>query len=126
LTLRLLADENFPAEAVAHLRKRGHDVAWVRSDDPGAADRVVLERARREERLLLTFDKDFGELAFRFGLPATSGIVLFRIESASPGALTQRLTEVLEARDDWAGHFAVVEAHRLRLVALPGPGTEQG
>lgn len=61
--MRFLADENFPAAAVAGLASAGHDVAWIRTAAPGAADGDVLARAVREERILLTFDKDFGELA---------------------------------------------------------------
>jgi predicted nuclease of predicted toxin-antitoxin system len=83
--MRLLANENFPASAVDALRARGHEVAWVRTDAPDSGDREVLARAAAEERLLITFDKDFGELAFRGGLPASSGIVLFRIRLAEPG-----------------------------------------
>ena len=57
-----LANENSPGEAVEALRQEGHDVAWVRTDAPGAADQEVLKRAQKEVRGLLTFDKDFGEL----------------------------------------------------------------
>ena len=82
--MRLLAHENFPGRAVEALRSRGHDVTWVRTDLPGASDREVVARAMAESRLLLTFDKDFGELTFRLGVPASCGIVLFRIAPASP------------------------------------------
>jgi predicted nuclease of predicted toxin-antitoxin system len=80
--VRILADENFPGEAVQALRQRGHDVFWVRTDAPGSSDDAVLRRAQLEARVLLTMDKDFGELAFRAGLPASSGIVLFRMGAA--------------------------------------------
>lgn len=65
------------------LRERGHDVAWVREDMPGGADDAILSRAQTESRVVITFDKDFGALAFRWGLPATSGVVLFRIRATS-------------------------------------------
>lgn len=81
--MRILANENFPGEAVAALRARGHDVAWVRTDAPGSSDVQVLERAQREHRIVVTFDKDFGELAFHSGLPASSGVALFRISAPS-------------------------------------------
>ncbi len=47
------------------LREAGHDVRWVGADAPGALDRIVMNRAAREERVILTFDKDFGEFVFR-------------------------------------------------------------
>ena len=63
--MRFLADENFPGDAVAALRSTGHDVTWVRTAMPGSADADILETAQRERRVLLTFDRDFGELAWR-------------------------------------------------------------
>jgi predicted nuclease of predicted toxin-antitoxin system len=77
--MRLLANENFPGDAIAALRKAGHDVIWVRIDAPGISDPEVLAWAQAEDRILITFDKDFGELAFRAKLPATCGIIWFRI-----------------------------------------------
>jgi hypothetical protein len=67
----LLADENVPGAVVAALRQQGHDVAWIHEDAPGRPDPEVLERAQQEHRVVVTFDKDFGELAFRRGLAAT-------------------------------------------------------
>ncbi|MBD1846942.1 DUF5615 family PIN-like protein [Cyanobacteria bacterium FACHB-63] len=85
--MRFLANENFPGDAVEALRQADHDVVWIRTDAPGISDPEVLSRAQAEERILLTFDKDFGELAFRSQLPAASGIILFRVK-ASSGAMT--------------------------------------
>ena len=73
--MRFLADENFPGPAIAVLSAAGHDVAWVRMTAPGATDSAV-EWAAREERILLTFDKDFGELARGSNLPRACGVVL--------------------------------------------------
>jgi len=117
--VRLLADENFPREAVNVLRGQGHDLVWVRTDAPGATDRVVLARAQQEDRIVITFDKDFGELAFRFGLPSSCGVVLFRIRASSPEALARRCVDALGSRQDWAGHFSVVEDDRIRMTPLP-------
>jgi predicted nuclease of predicted toxin-antitoxin system len=117
--LRCLADENFPAATVTALRDRGHDVAWIHTDAPGSKDQAVLERAQSEERILLTFDKDFGELAFRFGLRAASGVILFRLPTPSPEYVTRVVVSVLESRTDWSGQFAVVEGGSIRLTPLP-------
>ena len=74
LILRFLANENFPAAAVASLAAAGHDVVWVRIVAPGMPDPDVLAWAAREHRILLTFDKDFGELARGSALPRTCGV----------------------------------------------------
>jgi predicted nuclease of predicted toxin-antitoxin system len=117
--VRLLANENFPGEAVAALSRRGHDVAWVLNDSPGITDAAVLARAQADDRVLLPFDKDFGELAFRSGLPATSGVILFRISAPSPAQVIRVILAALESRTDWAGHFAVIEDDQIRLTPLP-------
>lgn len=120
--MRILANENFPGDAVAALRQNGHDVVWVRDDAPGSRDREILEWARAGDRVLITFDKDFGELAFRARLPSSSGIVLFRISAPSAAHVARVAVAALESRTDWAGHFAVVEDSRIRMTPLPLDG----
>lgn len=117
--MRLLANENFPGDAVAALRDQGHDVLWVRTDAPGSSDSAVLARAVSEARLQLTFDKDFGGLAFRFRLPAACGVVLFRLPPVSPAAVAEFAVAVLALDILWAGHFVVVESHRVRITPPP-------
>ena len=117
--MQLLANENFPGEAVSALRLQGIDLAWVREDSPGITDVQVLERAQDEGRILITFDKDFGELAFRYGLPASCGIILFRISAPSPGHVTDLALTAFQQREDWAGHFSVIEDTRIRMTPLP-------
>jgi predicted nuclease of predicted toxin-antitoxin system len=116
--VRFLADENFPKAAVAALAASGHDVAWVRLTAPGAADADVLMVAANERRLLLTFDKDFGELAAQSALPPGCGVVLFRVPAPRTEAAAHRLAARIAARDDWAGHFSVVEPGRVRMRRL--------
>ena len=111
--MRILANENFPGDAVANLRQRGYDVAWIRTDARGSRDEQVLKLAEAEDRVLITFDKDFGELAFRTRLPASSGIVLFRISAPSSAHVARVTMAALASRTDWAGHFSVVEDTRI-------------
>lgn len=117
--MRFLANENFPLDAVEALRRSGHDVGWVRTDAPGSTDRQVLERAVVEDRVLLTFDKDFAELSFHARVPAPCGIVLFRIPQSSSRQVAAAVSRAIALRDDWPRHFAVVEAHRIRIRTLP-------
>ena len=116
--MRLLANENFPSVAITALRSHGHDVVWIREDSPGIDDRAVLSRATAEGRILITFDKDFGELVFRLGLNAPSGVILFRISPDSPSFVAQTAVTVLESRMDWAGYFSVVNETRVRMTPL--------
>lgn len=116
---RLLADENVPGAVVAALQQQRHDVAWIHEDAPGSPDPAVLERAQREGRVVVTFDKDFGELAFRRGLAASVGVVLFRITLSSPDHAVRAAVAAFASRADWTGQFAVVEDDRIRIRSLP-------
>ena len=79
--MRLLADENVPARLVVALRAAGWDLVWVREDAPGASDEKILEWAQLDQRVVLTFDKDFGDLAYEARLPAEAGVILVRLQT---------------------------------------------
>jgi predicted nuclease of predicted toxin-antitoxin system len=117
--MRLLVNENFPLDAVTALREDGHDVTWIRDDAPGSKDEQVLARARQEDRILVTFDKDFGELAFHSKLSPPAGIILFRITAISSQHIARVAVQALASRRDWAGHFSVIEDRRIRMTPLP-------
>ena len=75
---KFLANENVPSEVVEAARQAGHDLAWIVELSPGADDEAVLAASLAESRVLVTFDKDFGEMAFRQGNDATCGVILLR------------------------------------------------
>ncbi len=130
--LRLLADENLARDFVEALRARGHDVAWVRDDAPSTADPAVLARAVAEGRTVITFDKDFGELAFSVRLTASVGVLLFRLKAFPRLApLVVAVVEgwPLDRPGDWSGMFASVTERDgilvVRLRPIPvGLGTD--
>jgi predicted nuclease of predicted toxin-antitoxin system len=97
--MRFLANENFPGAAVTLLEAAGHEVVWVRTAAPGTTDPDVLAWAAREERILLTFEKDFGALARGSALPRTCGVVLLRLPMPRPSDVGQRLADLITARD---------------------------
>lgn len=117
--MRFLANENVTADIVANLRARGHDVVWVAEGSPSLFDSDVLSIAVAEQRTLLTFDLDFGELAFRHALPAGPGIILLRLPGLSPGLLAERAVAAITSRQDWPGHFSVIELTRIRMTQIP-------
>ena len=116
--MRLLADENFPWKAVAALRDLGHDVVWIKEAAPAIDDVQIFDWAVADGRILLTQDKDFGELAFHWGLPAQCGIVLFRVLPI-PDRVAAAATRVLGTEADFRNRFVVVEAWRVRERPLP-------
>ena len=117
--MKLLADENFLGPAVTALRAEGFDVAWVLEDLPGATDEEVLNQSVLQGSTLLTFDKDFGYLAFYKGFAADFGIILFRVPMSGPEEVVSIATALLRSRTDWAGYFTVVSGDRVRMTPLP-------
>lgn len=85
---------------------------------PGASDVEVPRRAAVDERLLVTFDKDFGELASREVLPERCGVVLFRLRLRNVARAATVIADILRSRDDWAGHFSVAELGRIGMRPL--------
>jgi predicted nuclease of predicted toxin-antitoxin system len=118
--MRLLLNENVTGTVILELRKRGHDVLLsVKESMRSEADDAILARAQTDERIVVTHDKDFGELAFRSQLPASCGVILLRLTGSDPDADNQRILEAVESRTDWAGHFSVVTDDRIRMRPLP-------
>ena len=116
--MKLLADECCDASLVQALRDDGHDVLYAADSLRGLPDTEVLGRAHAEQRLLLTEDKDFGELVCRLRLPAY-GIVLLRFDVGDRSAKVTRLTALLrDYGDRLAGRFAVLGGDKVRLRPL--------
>ena len=99
--------------------RKGFDVAWITEEASGASDDEVLASCSAEGRVLLTFDKDFGELAFRRRLPATCGVILFRIRSQNPHEVASLARAALLSAAGWRGHFSVVSKLGIRIRPLP-------
>lgn len=86
---------------------------------PGSTDDDVLRLAIVDSRLLLTFDRDFGELIYKRGRDASCGVILLRLPIGAPLAFDELITRVISERDSWHGHFSVIEPDRIRMVPLP-------
>ncbi|MEW6744270.1 MAG: DUF5615 family PIN-like protein [Planctomycetota bacterium] len=124
--MRFIANENVAGNLIAGLRERGRDVMAVKETMRSAADAKVLETARAEQRVVLTHDKDSGELAVRARLPAECGVILLRLAGASPEEDVARALTAIESRTDWAGHFAVVAEQRVRMRPLAMRPEDEG
>lgn len=113
--MRFLLDEGLPFRIAAYLKGEGHDLANCGRDHPQSLDdRDILTIAVAEQRIVLTNDKDFGDLVFRDGLPH-AGVILFRLGyvpiEVRIGLMQQVLTEHAEALD----RFFVVSPQGIRI-----------
>jgi predicted nuclease of predicted toxin-antitoxin system len=116
--VRWLIDECVDAALAAILRQSGYDVVYMSDVAPRATDVEVMIRADRENRLLLTEDKDFGDLVFRQAKPVP-GIVLLRIDSARRSRKEPRLLAAIDRLGDTLfGRYTVIEDARFRSRPL--------
>jgi len=116
--LKFLVDECCDSELIAGLRADGHDVLAVEEYRRSEDDEEVLRIAFDEERILVTEDRDFGELVFRFQLPAR-GIIYLRFSIAKRDQKLPRMRELLkEEAERLPGSFVVVEPERIRFRPL--------
>ncbi len=116
--MNLLADECCDALVVDGLRGDGYDVLYVKELAPGSDDDTVLQLAANQQRVLLTEDKDFGELVVRLKLPAY-GVVLLRMNPADSAAKLARLRHLVQHHAQrLPGSFVVLSAKRARFRSL--------
>jgi predicted nuclease of predicted toxin-antitoxin system len=117
--MKLLADENIPSSIVQALADGGYDIVWIRSEFPGISDREVMRYACHEKRIILTYDKDFGELVMKDNLCPPAGIILLRLSLKNPAGVSEYIVDILKSRTDWEGCFSVIEEKRIRMRPLP-------
>ncbi len=118
--MRFVVDESADARLAAHLTKLGHDVTLIAQNyRPGLPDHEVLAIAHREERILITDDRDFGELVFRHRSPH-AGVIYFRLSTTVLDVRIARLEEVLTHHPDDVDQFLVVTDRSMR-VRRPQP-----
>lgn len=82
--MKLLTNENFPFKSNVILEEKGFDVIWIGRDFKGFYDYEVMELAIIQERTIITFDSDYGELVFKHGYRPEMGIIYFRWDSFTP------------------------------------------
>jgi predicted nuclease of predicted toxin-antitoxin system len=114
----LLVDENVPTAVLRRLRQDGWSVIAMSEIAPGEDDMLVAARAKNAGLVLLTADRDFGELTFHRGLPLV-GVVLLQLERLSLHAQVERVATFLSAeRANLAGSFTVLEPASVRRRGL--------
>lgn len=114
-----LANENFPLASVKILRKQGHDILAVTEESPGLRDQEILQKAHDSKRILITFDKDYGELIFKKKLPKPVGIIFLRFDPISPEEPAVHIFNLLKLDDlTLEGKFTVSDRNQTRQRPL--------
>ena len=117
---RLLADENIPARAVDALRDAGCDVLSIREHAPESADDEVLRIAVAQGRILLTFDRDYGELIFGQSHAAPPSVIYFRTYPAGPREVSGAVLSLLADAESINDSMVIVSRQGIRRRRFPG------
>ena len=116
--MNLLADESVDGQIVARLRQDNHDVTYVAEMEPGISDETVLQRANEQEALLLTVDKDFGELTYRQKL-IHHGVVLIRLAGLLNKTKAELVAQALRERGaEFKNAFTVISPGMIRVRTM--------
>lgn len=119
--MRFLADMGISMSTVRALRQQGHEIAHLREEGLGRLpDAAILEKARQEQRIVLTFDLDFGDL-LAIGGHNYPSVIIFRLHNETPSFVTTALLDVLAQRAEvlLEGAIMIVEDTRYRIRRLP-------
>ena len=113
--MKFLADECVDAPIVARLREDGHEITYVAEMAQGISDDEVLDLANSNTMLLMTGDKDFGELVYRLQRVA-EGVVLIRLSGLSPTKKAEIVSRaVAEHSGELTGCFTVIDSSSVRI-----------
>jgi predicted nuclease of predicted toxin-antitoxin system len=113
--VNFLGDESLDRQIVVRLRQDGHHVWYVAEMSPGISDDVVLELANKENALLLTADKDFGELVYR-QRRLTMGVILVRMAGLSAQKKAETVSSALNKHAIELRHaFSVITPGTIRI-----------
>ena len=117
--MNFLADESCAGPVVRTLREAGHDVVAIAEVARGATDEQVLELALNEKLVLITEDRDFGELVYARGR-SSAGVILVRFDSRAHHAKAATVVEAVEKLGSrLLNAFTVIEAGRVRISSRP-------
>ena len=116
---RFLANENISRTTVEILRENGHDVKWIAESAPSISDELVLLLAAGEQRIIVTFDSDYGELIYRDKNSPPAGVIYLRLRSDKPDLPARLILKYLSiSADTFDRTFAVLSENELRVRPL--------
>src|ERR1044072_7528599 len=116
--MRFLADENVSGLVNARLPDKGHDVMSIAETRPGAPDDEILNAGEADARILITEDRDFGEMVIRQRL-GVRGVILLELDRRTNATEAETVADVISAHGErLAGNLVVVEPGRIRVRPL--------
>ncbi len=116
--MNFVADEGVDQQIVMALREKGYNVLYIAELTAGATDDLVLQLANEQSRILMTRDKDFGELVYR-DKKVHSGIILNRLYTLKSDKKAELVTKIIEEfGEELIGSFTVIQPGKIRIRKL--------
>jgi len=113
--IKLLANENFPIASVRYLKNEGFDIRYVGLENAGITDKEVMDLSTAEDRLIITFDRDYGELIFKFEHKPPAGVIYLRLFDFNPEYPGKFLKDIITNRNiTFRGMFTVIDERGIR------------
>jgi len=126
VSVKLLANENIPLASIKALRVAGFDVLAIVEDCPSEKDSRVLALAAKEKRILITFDRDYGELIFRERMPVPPAVIFLRLIPSNPLEVGDILRRFLSTEGSKVGgRYWVIARNGVRSRDLPSPSLDE-
>ena len=117
--MKFLADESCAGPVITALRQAGHDVLAICEVAAGASDDQVMDRSASENRVLITEDRDFGELVYAHGA-RSAGVIYLRFHTRARSMKPLAAVEAVEKLGErLQGGFAVLEPGKVRIARRP-------
>ena len=115
-----LANENFPRPSILFLRDKEYSVNSIQETHQGLSDEEVIKIAKDENLTILTFDRDYGELIFRYAIANPPAVVYFRFKGTDPQFVGRLLHDLLtDAKIEIKNAFTVIDQNSIRQRFYP-------
>lgn len=112
--IKLLANENIPKSTIILLRQNGIDITAIAEGYSGISDVQVLQMAEEQERIIVTFDRDYGELIFQKKLHFTIGLIYLRFIPQKPSEPAEILMNIFKREFTFKNKFSVIDRDKIR------------
>jgi len=113
--MKLLANENFPYKSIYYLKEKGYDVLSIGMDNPSVTDSEIMTIAMNEERIIMTFDRDYGELIFHHNYKPEKGVIYLRLDEYQPQEPGLIIEEIINNKEiDLTRALTVVDKNGIR------------
>lgn len=119
--MKFLANENVPLKSVQTLISKGVDIIGIGIDYPSISDKEVMLLAITQNRTIITYDSDYGELIFKFGYKPQAGVVFIRKQPSAPIEAVEIIESLMTNPNIKLNNFlTVIDSESIRQRRIDG------